>query len=284
MHPILLTPFNPDTSPDMPLQMTSGPAQLPRAQLLLVGENPWPQGYCCTPTEGDPSWVALRTISGAGELTLAGSSPLTLTADSVIIFRESELLRYAVTGNHWTTRWYQFDIDDPGMLSVDKVLPAPVRALEQTLHWEIIEGIGSRSLAARISATAAFLKLLFSWIAASSESPERSRAVQIVEQAIRLMHENLEQSIPIDEIAHSVGVSGTRLRKLFATSIGKAPKSYYNWCRMYEARRLLVEGKTVRQVAAQMHYSDPFHFSRAFKNHFNRSPKSLLSQLRETED
>ena len=94
------------------------------------------------------------------------------------------------------------------------------------------------------------------------------------------MHDRIYDGVLIAEIAEHFEISTAHLRKVFSDLIGITPKKYYNWARMYEARRLLVSGESVQQVAKSLRYSDQFHFSRVFKHHFGRSPKSVVYQSR----
>jgi AraC-like DNA-binding protein len=50
--------------------------------------------------------------------------------------------------------------------------------------------------------------------------------------------------------------------------------------RMQRAAGLLLEpGALVKNVARELGYSDPFHFSRAFKRHFGFAPTQIASRI-----
>ncbi len=46
----------------------------------------------------------------------------------------------------------------------------------------------------------------------------------------------------------------------------------------HAAGRLLMHEKLVKEVADEMGYSDPFHFSRTFKRVFGVSPNRFVSE------
>jgi AraC family transcriptional regulator, arabinose operon regulatory protein len=82
----------------------------------------------------------------------------------------------------------------------------------------------------------------------------------------------LYQDISLEEIAASFHISYEKLRKLFKESVGISPKKYRLQTKFHFAERLLNEGHSVKSVASQVGYEDPFIFSRQFKKYMGKSP------------
>ena len=82
----------------------------------------------------------------------------------------------------------------------------------------------------------------------------------------------LYEDISLEEIAASFHMSYEKLRKLFKEFVGISPKKYRLQTKFHFAERLLNEGHSVKSVASQVGYEDPFIFSRQFKKYMGKSP------------
>ena len=68
----------------------------------------------------------------------------------------------------------------------------------------------------------------------------------------------------------------TFLCRLFSRFDNQSPYQYLMQLKMgAAAQRLQQEGTLVKQVAYELGFSDPFHFSRAFKKVFGLSPAAF---------
>lgn len=77
------------------------------------------------------------------------------------------------------------------------------------------------------------------------------------------------------EAAQSMGTSYETFRKRFVRLTRLSPGRYRLSQVIDEARRLLVSGHTVREVAHHLRFCDEFHFSRQFKKIAGISPSKL---------
>jgi len=80
----------------------------------------------------------------------------------------------------------------------------------------------------------------------------------------------------LDEIARRVGLEKSSVCRLFRRFLGTSPYQYLLRQKMnLAAETLLRHGGRVKEVAEQMGFSDPFHFSRGFKAVHGKSPSRL---------
>jgi AraC family transcriptional regulator len=80
----------------------------------------------------------------------------------------------------------------------------------------------------------------------------------------------------LDEIAKRVGLEKSSVCRLFRRFLGTSPYQYLLRQKMNRAAEsLLHHGGLVKEVAGQMGFSDPFHFSRGFKAVHGKSPSKL---------
>ena len=86
--------------------------------------------------------------------------------------------------------------------------------------------------------------------------------------------EHLDISPIINELAVSVNMSPSKLKRLFKQIFGNSIFSYYQEFRMQEAARLLKEEKlSVSDAGYQLGFTNLSHFSRVFNEHIGMKPK-----------
>ena len=89
---------------------------------------------------------------------------------------------------------------------------------------------------------------------------------------VRLMHKEVNSSLPLQEFANKSFISLSYMKVLFKHYAGISPKTYYNNLRLTEAKRLLLEGLSVSDTADKMNFSSPNHFIRFFKTNTGKTP------------
>jgi AraC-like DNA-binding protein len=147
----------------------------------------------------------------------------------------------------------------------------------RTLAEEIIhEGQGSSRHAREICTTLFDLLLLklADAGAAQQDSSEPARRNFLRCKALIDAEPTLLRSL--DEIAIRVGLEKSSVCRLFRRFLGTSPYQYLLRQKMNRAAEsLLHHGGLVKEVAAQMGYQDPFHFSRGFKAVHGKAPSQL---------
>lgn len=85
----------------------------------------------------------------------------------------------------------------------------------------------------------------------------------------------------IEKVANQFGISPAYLARLFRRFEKTTPHDYLNRLKMTHAASVLLSTNCrVKDVADQLGYSDPFHFSRAFKAEFGVSPRAFVARVR----
>jgi len=93
-------------------------------------------------------------------------------------------------------------------------------------------------------------------------------------QAIRLMHDHIEDPLQSDDLARIIGVSRRQLERLFAAHLAQTPLDFYSRLRLEQARDLLRQTDMgVIAVGIACGFGSPSHFSRSYRAQFGRSPK-----------
>jgi len=98
----------------------------------------------------------------------------------------------------------------------------------------------------------------------------RIRAVLI------MMEQHIEGTVPIHELAASVGLSRRQLERLFMGETKSSPALVYRRVRMERAKQLLMRTKSsLIEIALEVGFENASHFSRAFSQTFGQSPTKL---------
>lgn len=96
---------------------------------------------------------------------------------------------------------------------------------------------------------------------------------QKITQSIKFMKQHLSQPLHVPSLAAMANLSSSHYTALFKRQTGYAPIDYFIRLRMHQACQLLdTTSLSVKEIAAQLGYGDPFYFSRMFKAVNDASP------------
>lgn len=110
---------------------------------------------------------------------------------------------------------------------------------------------------------------------------EQSRRHRAVCDALDILQEEWATPPTIIELARRVGVNECYLKTDFREKTGNSIGAYVRKLRMEKARALIESGEhTILQVALFVGYSNPSHFSKAFKRQYGRLPSFYASKSR----
>lgn len=102
---------------------------------------------------------------------------------------------------------------------------------------------------------------------------------QVLRAAAALMRRNVEQPLPIAEIAKQLKISQRRLEQIAQEEVGQTPAQVYRRIRLAEARRRLEQTReSVAEIALRCGYMDPTAMTRAFRAEYGISPRGLRKQ------
>lgn len=97
---------------------------------------------------------------------------------------------------------------------------------------------------------------------------------------MRKIETSFDHAIQLSDLAEAAGMSISTLSVHFKKTFGLSPKNYLIQYRMrYAAHLMMDRNLNVSEVAAQVGYDDPFHFSKLFKKHCGASPRALRKKL-----
>lgn len=90
---------------------------------------------------------------------------------------------------------------------------------------------------------------------------------------IKLMHDNIEEPLTLDELAEIEGISRRQIERLFGLHLNEKPSQHYKNIRLDRARSFMCEtDMSVTEVAAACGFSSATVLSRLYKSRFGESP------------
>lgn len=101
------------------------------------------------------------------------------------------------------------------------------------------------------------------------------------QQIITLMQRDIRKGITLPDIARQLGISVSYIKKVFMQYAGISPMAYYNNIRLNEAKRLLSQGLSVREVSDRLEFSSPTYFSAFFKQRVGIPPSRYIHSTEE---
>jgi len=100
------------------------------------------------------------------------------------------------------------------------------------------------------------------------------KEIDAIQKSIQFMKDHLEKQITLEDIARYVGYSTAHFGALFAKKTSLTPMQYYNQLKIQRSCSFLhFSDMKIKEIAFRLGYSDPFHFSKAFRKEMEFTPK-----------
>lgn len=100
-----------------------------------------------------------------------------------------------------------------------------------------------------------------------------------IARAISLFENNLAGGTTIAGVAAALGITQSHLTRLFTHHYGVSPLQYYRRMRMDVGASMLLDStRSIKEIAWELGYSNPFHFSRSFRKYADMSPLEYRKQ------
>lgn len=103
-----------------------------------------------------------------------------------------------------------------------------------------------------------------------------------IRDILKYIQEHYQESLQIEELAVSRGISSRFLRRYFTEEIGMSCLDYIQALRLNKAKELLWEtDKTITEIAMETGYGTPQYFSRLFRQEIGMTPSEYRSSWKE---
>lgn len=230
------------------------------------------------PGESHDFWEMVYIADGHAGIT-AGSRVLTCRPGTIIFHKPNEFHRIWNAGDSnldFTVVSFMVSGDYIRQLA-DKVLypDEATLSLVLRLRQEIAAGgPDDRLMPSRFrrdpAAAAAFTALLEYFLHACVHADnvldaKSTGSALLFRSAVELMQKHMADPLSVKDIAHSLHISHSQLKRLFHRYALTGVHEYFLVMRINRAKMLLAQGETVCATAAAVGFSDQNYFSAAFK-------------------
>lgn len=234
-------------------------------------------------------WLAVElVVAGEGELELAGARHR-LTAGAVFAYGPG--IAHRIAGDpRLPLRKYFLDLagdDAPRLLAAAGLPPGGVRHLPLPVRTRAILDLliesGSAGGPQAAAICAALAEAALRTIAAGAVDPGRTRepAYATYARCRAWLEEHGDGLASLGEAAAACGVSSAWLCRLFRRYDRAPPWQLVRRARLQRAADLLVGGdRRIAELARELGYADPFHFSRAFSRAYGIAPQRFRALAR----
>lgn len=187
----------------------------------------------------------------------------------------------------WTENWIGFEGDIAERIMKNFFSPKKailgVGANQELLHLILsVCGVMTQSYPGyqQIAASRTIEALAIIRSSSMKNRPTNRDSAQKVQQAREYLGEHLEESIDMNKLAKSLGLSYSRFRSIFKEQTGTAPHQYQIDIRLNKARYLLSDSNlSISRVAEILGFSSAYYFSRLFKDRNGSSPSAYRSRI-----
>ncbi len=101
-----------------------------------------------------------------------------------------------------------------------------------------------------------------------------------IEQALALLHRQLDSKIALPTIAAQCGLSYAQFFRRFQAYTGRTPSEYLAFCRLQKAKALLNDpAQSIKSIAIACGFENEYYFSNFFKKQTGVSPSLFRSSL-----
>ncbi len=104
--------------------------------------------------------------------------------------------------------------------------------------------------------------------------------ISSVEKAKAYITESYNKDISLDDVSREVDISPYYFSKLFKEETGENFIEYLTGIRIEKAKQLLAgSGLSMKEICAEVGYSDPNYFSRIFKKNVGVTPTEFKEEM-----
>ena len=233
---------------------------------------------------GAPEDHLMMCLDGHGYVVVNDRKSHLQAGELIIIPRNCRHTYWAAEDRPWSIYWMHFRGVDSSYY-VDRIpsVGEPV-ALDRSsldeavrLFRDCLETLeGGYTLPTLIYAAQSAKHILSVLLFRNSALPMKQRTQSYrldCDAIIEYMHSRLSEPVRLEEFASEAGLSVSYFSELFREQVHQSPLSYFTQMKIRAACRLLdLTGKSVKVVAVETGYSDPYYFSRVFKKVMGISP------------
>ena len=257
-----------------------------------LGYYPQAAGHYAARKKGLPENLLIYCADGNGWFRIRNKKYNVQPNDFFILPRNTEHSYGSDDNNPWSIYWLHFggvQIQDFNKLPAvtSAFAPTQIRGREEIIaafnkmYHALSMGYSINNLLFANLCVPHFLSLFIYNTQHFYESPALQS--NVIDLAVQYMNQHVDKIISLPELSASYNYSTSRFSSLFKDRTGFAPIDYFLHMKVQKATQLLdFTEKSVKEIAGELGFDDPYYFSRLFKKIMALSPTEFRSHRRTT--
>lgn len=188
----------------------------------------------------------------------------------------------------WEYVWLEFDglraketVELAGLHPANPVYKARYKDIYETMKEEMLYIVNHREESP--FHLIGHLYLFIDSLLRSSTSAQLGKENRLrdfyIKEAFAFIEQNFQNDISVEDIAAACGLNRSYFGKIFHESMGKTPQEFLISYRMTKATELLkLTDLSIADIGNVVGYPNQLHFSRAFKNAYQVSPRQWRNE------
>ncbi len=225
-------------------------------------------------------YAAVKIEEGAGRFINTVSGEERVEAGNImLLFPDVPCMYYP--DDCWTVKWILWNgpeaalLEKLGFMNRRKPVVRQNCQAMDSAHSLLMEITGREDLMTILERKSIILDLARELCRAGNASAKQKATDKMLEKAISHIDSQESKNLSIKELASISNMSITHFRRLFKAYAGRSPKEYILASKISRAKKCLIEGHSIKEVAEMLGFCDVFHFMRTFKKVAGVNPGSF---------
>lgn len=255
-----------------------------------IGSYPSAPHHYVERPRGAAQAILIYCVDGAGELDIAGQQHAVRQGTAVVIPPHAPHVYRSEDSDPWSLLWVHFTghqtaavLQSLGVSADNPLLHVPDTLQVRNAFEDTFACLNHHDSDAGLLAMSSELLRLLGKIKLhqSPARPQRQSAENRVGATLDFMRQHVDKLLTLEQLAALSGQSASYYCKLFKERTGQTPLAYFSQLKVRRACELLdLTDLTVRQIAAELGYEDPYYFSRLFKKVQGCSPAKYRAAVK----
>jgi AraC family transcriptional regulator of arabinose operon len=258
--------------------------------LTDIGYYPEASNHYTHRRKGSPENILIYCLKGEGWVKLNGEKHILSHNTFIILPQHIEHEYGACEHDPWSIYWVKFGGD--GLSGLNTLSFTKQSFLPNTFAYSteaiqvfdemfqtLEQGYSTQYLVYVNLLLVNFLSLFFFQHGPLIRKETTNPHDLIVQKTVENMKQHLNKSVSVAELANGSGCSISHLSTIFRLSTGHSLIDYFNQLKIQKACQELYSGnKLIKEIAAELGYSDQYYFSRLFRNIMGISPSQYKNR------
>lgn len=189
--------------------------------------------------------------------------------DTILVFPDEPCSYYPE--NKWISRWVVWNgpnakkLEYTGYISKSNMVLRDSNSTVLKAHNLLSEIINNEHMEAILKRKLIVLEMIYNLFKSTTKTDQQPDQLSIMNKAIEYISENITENLSVQELAQKFNLSESHFRRLFKKYTGRSPKEFAISMNISLAKKLLSEGKTIKETSFLCGYDDIYYFMRNFK-------------------